>query len=131
MRNGLRQIEGMSYHDHGQPLSIQVGQQAGDLTAIVKVEIAGGLVRKDYFGFLDKCAGDSDSLLLSTGHIGGTVMKTVTESHLNEYLLGAPPSVDGGNVLEVQCDLDVFQRRVVRQQIECLEYHPDPAGTVT
>ena len=57
----------MRHHDDGAVLRVQFGEDAQHGLFVFGVEVAGGLVGKEDFRFVDERAGDADALLLAAG----------------------------------------------------------------
>ena len=59
----------VGYHYDGRALLVQFGQQIHDLFAVLRVEVAGGLIGEDQLRVRNDGAGDGDALLLTSGKL--------------------------------------------------------------
>ncbi len=71
----------VGHHDDGGALVVQLAEQLHHLAAVLRVEVAGGLVGKDELGTGDDGTGDGDALLLTAGELAGEVLGTVADVH--------------------------------------------------
>ena len=72
----------MGDQHHGHALLVQVGQQAHDVLAGLRVQGAGGLIGQNQFRIVHQGARNRHPLLLAARQFGRRVPITVTESHL-------------------------------------------------
>ena len=70
MRRRSRAASGLP-SDDGRALLVQFGQQIHDLFAVLRVEVAGGLIGEDQLRVRNDGAGDGDALLLTSGKLLG------------------------------------------------------------
>ena len=70
----------MRDHDYGEPRSMLVGKQVEDVISRLFVEVARGLVGKQYRGPVHKGAGNRDSLAFTAGELTGSVVQAVAET---------------------------------------------------
>ena len=91
------------------------------------VEVAGGFIRQQERGLVDQGAGDGDTLLLAPGQLVGMMIGAIGQAH--DLQGGQRPVallVAGHMPVHIQHgQLDVFQRRSARQQVESLENKTD------
>ena len=91
-------------HDHRlAELVDRLAQQAQDVGARLRVEVAGRLVGEDDGRFGDQGAGDGDALLLAAGELGGPVGAAVLEADRADQLVdplrrsGLRPAIESGS----------------------------------
>ena len=67
------------HHDDGAVLRVQFGEDAQYGLFVFGVEVAGGLVGKEDFRFVNQRAGDADALLFAAGELFRQVVAAVRE----------------------------------------------------
>src|SRR6266542_3563399 len=117
----LRDVGLVRYQHDGQPLLVEVLEDLHDLHRGAAVQVAGGFVRQQDRRPVDQSARNGDALLLSAGKLRGKVINAIAQpNHLQglmrplRALLLTQLGVQSGQ-------LDIFQRRGARQQVESLE----------
>src|SRR5699024_2334294 len=85
-----RQVMGYQYQG-GAVYAIEIKQKLLNGLSRLGVEIAGRLIGKKYFWFIDESAGNRYALLLSTGKLGRVVVQPVLQSHFGEKLFCVLP----------------------------------------
>ena len=100
-------------------------QQLQDRLARVIVQGAGGLVAEKELRVLREGPGDGDALLFAAGELGRKVLRPLFQTHLFQHL----PRIQGPG-RELRRDLDVLQRREIRDQVIELEHKAHVVPTV-
>src|SRR5699024_4798752 len=80
-----RQVVGHQYQG-GAVYAIEIKQKLFNGLSRLGVKIAGGLIGKKYFWFIDESTGDRYALLLSAGKLGRVVVQPVLQTHFGEKL---------------------------------------------
>ena len=109
-------------------LLVQALEDAHDLDAGARVEVAGGFVGQDDRRLVDQRAGDGDALLLAAGELVRHVVIALAEPDRVERRQRALVPLGGLEaVLRAveQRQLDVVERGRARQQVEALEHEAD------
>lgn len=92
-------------------------QQLQNRLARVIVQGARRLVTEEQLRVLREGPGDGDALLLTAGELGREVLRPLLQAHLFQHL----PRVQGPG-RELRRDLDVLERREIRDQVIELEH---------
>jgi hypothetical protein len=108
----------MSDQDNGQAIAVQFLQDSRHRHRVVPVQITRGFVRQHNPGFLDQGPGDGDSLLLTSGEAAGLVFGPIGHINPRQGFIGSPAPFLSGNSPEVQGQLDVAARSMLRKQLE-------------
>ena len=113
--------------DDGDAGAVELLQQRHHLEARRRIEGARGLVGEDQLGIVDQRARDGDALLLASGKLRGTMIRARAKPDLLQLLHRAGTTLRRRDAAVEQRQLDVFQRRRARQQVELLEHESDRA----
>ena len=120
---GLGELLVVGDDDQGDAmLGGQIEEDFHDIGAVFRVEISGGFIGKEDFGFVDDGSGDGHPLLFAAGKFGRQVLAALSQAHAFEGSqggLGGIPAGDGAG------DGDVFQRGQFGQQMVVLEHIAD------
>ena len=112
--------------DHGHML---VGKVADDLEHALGefgVKGAGGLVEKQHVGVQGQGARDGHTLLLAAGELAGNHVLLALQPHFHQKLVRLGHDLVLRALLHGQRRVgDVLQHRVVREQVEVLEYQAE------
>ena len=76
-------------HHNYQPVAGDLFENVHDLNAGLRIQSAGGFVRKDYLRVVYKRSGYGDTLHLSAGHLGGLFAQLIAQTNLFKGLYGA------------------------------------------
>src|SRR5882757_2284088 len=98
-------------------------QEAEDVGAAARVQVAGGLVGEDDRRLAGQCPGDGNALLLAAGQLGRAVPQPVGQAH--RFDDGVEPVGVGLGAGEGQRQPDVLQRRQRGHEVERLEDEAD------
>ena len=110
-------------------LLVDVPDQLQNLAGGVGVKGAGGLVTQQHLGIGGQCAGDSHTLLLAAGQLGGIGVRLVRQAHQLQQLTGALLGLGLLHAHQLHGEAYVLQTGTLHQQVEVLEDHGDaPAG---
>ena len=110
-------------------LLVDIPDQLQNLAGGVGVKGAGGLVTQQHLGIGGQCAGDSHTLLLAAGQLGGIGVRLVGQTHQLQKLTGALLRVGPLHPGDLHGEADVPQAGALHEQVEALEDHGDvPAG---
>ena len=104
---------------------MQFGEDVEDNALVFGVEVAGRLVGKEDFRFVDECAGDADALLFAAGELFWQVAAAVVKADAFER--GQRRCLVGHAVVILR-QHDVFAGGEVGQEVELLENEADGAG---
>ena len=107
-----------------------VAQQVHDLHARLGVEGAGGLVGQQDLGVVDEGARDGDALHLAARHLRGLLVDVFGEAHASQGVEGALAALRARDARQSQCQLDVRQDTLVRDQVVGLEDEADAVVAV-
>src|SRR5947209_8641008 len=108
-------------------LLVQLPEQADDLLAGARVQVAGRLVAHQDRGIVGQSARDGDALLLPAGKLRGMVIQPVRQPDAPEQLGGALMALGGAHPVDIQQrQLDVLQCRGAREQVEVLKDEAEP-----
>ena len=91
----------------------------------LRVKGAGGLVAQQDVRLVGKHPGDGHPLLLSAGELGRVGLGLLRQSHLFQQGQGLLPPLLFGNAPDFQGKADVFQHRLLLQQVKVLKNHAD------
>ena len=80
---GMRR--GVSDHDDGRTLLVELAEHAHDFLAVRRVEVAGRFVGEDQLGLSHQGAGNGDPLLLTAGQLSRTVLGAMSNANLVEH----------------------------------------------
>ena len=86
------------------------------------IEGARRFVCEDYVWVIDESARDRDTLDLSAGHLGRLLVYLIAEADLLEGGDGALLSLFGRDAGKSQCEFNIGEHRLVRDQVIALEY---------
>ena len=98
-------------------LPMQIGDQLKDGVRRAVVEIAGGLVRQQYFRLRDQSPGQRHSLLLPAGKFAGAVVRSGLEFHFAQPLQRSFFGLVTTHASNQQWHGRIFQRREFRKQV--------------
>ena len=107
-----------------------VAQQVHDLHARLGVEGAGGLVGQQDLGVVDEGARDGDALHLAARHLRGLLVDVVLQADPFQSVEGALAALRARHARQSQCQLDVRQDTLVRDQVVGLEDEADAVVAV-
>ena len=124
-RSGVARI--VRHHADRGALLVQVAQQVHDRLAVVRVQVAGGLVGEQDRRVPSQPAGHRHALLLTAGELRGVVLHAVRHADLLQRLLHALLALRGAHAAIGQRQLDVLVDRQVADQVEGLEDEADLA----
>jgi hypothetical protein len=117
-------------HDHHRHAGArQVSHQLQHLAHHFRIEGRGRLVEQDKLRLHRQRPGDCDALLLTAGQGAGIGLGKAAEADASEQFEG--PALGDLPVLMQhvpRAERDVLQRRQMREQLEMLEHHADPAA---
>ena len=111
--------------DDGVARLVEPLEDAHDLDAGLRIEIAGGLVGEQNRRIVHEGAGDGHALALPAGELVRAVIDARPELHLVERRARAHVAILGRNARVHERQLDVAQRRRARQQVERLKDEAD------
>jgi len=114
-----RDIRFVRDHDDCYAGFVKLGQHVHNLVGLCGGEIAGRLVRENYFGAVYQGSGDGHTLLLPAGELVGVVMQPVAKSHLAQTFFGYDFAVAGAGINQRQ--RHVVRGAHAREQIELLK----------
>ncbi len=114
----------MGHYDDGLPFFVETVKHGHDFVAGGAVKVAGGFVRQNDGGLLGERPGDGDALLLPAGKLVGPVMGPIHQAHPPQGFHRPLTAIARAGLGERQ--FHVLQRRRTRQQLEGLDYKPDP-----
>ena len=117
----------MGGDDNGSALLIDLLQELDYTLSRFWIEVAGGLVGKKELGLGGECAGNHDSLQLSSRELDGKIIFLVRKTGEVKELLS---SFENNLVIEsedVECEIDVLGHGTIHQDLKILEDHPDLA----
>ena len=100
-------------------------EEIHDLHGGLGVECAGRFVGEQDLRVIDQGAGDCHTLHLTAGHLVRLLVDLVAEAHLFEHLLCALSALRLGDARERQCELDICEHALVRDEIVGLEDKAD------
>ena len=123
-RVGLSQLGIVGDH-HDQTIACDLLEQIHDLETCLGIQRAGRLVRQKDIGIVYQRTGDRDTLHLTAGKLGGSLVDVFLESDLFERFRRAGGAIFGRNAADRQRELDVFENRLVGDQVVALEYKAD------
>ena len=123
---GAREAHLVGDHDHRHAALGEVDHDVEDLLDHLGVEGGGGLVEEHHLGLHRERAGDGDPLLLAAGELGGVLAGLVADPDPVEQLLRARLGVGLLDPADLdRPERDVLEDRLVREEVEALEDHPD------
>ena len=108
-----------------------VAQQVHDLHARLGVEGAGGLVGQQDLGVVDEGARYGDALHLAARHLRGLLVDVVLQADPFQSVEGALAALGARDARQSQCQLDVRQDGLVRDQVVGLEDEADAVVAVS
>src|SRR5436190_1830052 len=76
------------HHDDGNTLAVELLEYTHHFHAGASIEIAGRLVRQQYRGIVDQCAGNGDPLLLTPGQLVRIVIRAIRETNNLQRMQG-------------------------------------------
>ena len=100
-------------------------QQIHDLHARLAVERAGRFVGEQDVGVVDDGARDGHALHLAAGHLVRRLVELVAQTDLFQRLDGARAPLLTGDARERQCELDICQHALVRDEVVALKDKAD------
>ena len=101
-------------------------QQRKHFAAGLGVQVAGGLVGKEYGGLVGQRAGDGNALLLAAGKRAGQVVHAVADfQHVDQM---ADVGLVRRALIEHHGQQDVLVTRQLAHQVVCLEHKAEPAA---
>src|SRR6266508_1920299 len=115
------------HHADRRALPVQFAQQIHHGLTVLRIEIAGGLVRKQNRRLPRDGAGDSHALLLTARELRGQVLRAVRHAHTLEGGVGALTTLRGFHAAVNQRKLHVLEHSEIANQVEALEDEPDLA----
>ena len=111
--------------DERPPLFRQLREEAHDVAAGGRVEVAGRLVGQDDLGVHRQGTRDGDPLHLTPGQLRRLVLHAVGEADPLEELLDPLPPPAGRHSAEEERQLDVLERGDLGEQVEVLKDESD------
>ena len=110
-------------HYHGLPLFMDYPlHELQNFQSRVGIQVSRGLIRKYYLRINDQRPCNTDSLLLTSGHLSRSVVQELSEAHHLEHL-DSPLLTDiPGNPLECEGHRHILDCCQVRHQVVGLEY---------
>ena len=114
-------------HADGGAGAVQLAQQVHDRLAVVRVEVAGGLVGEQDRGIADERARHRDALLLAARELAGQVLRAVRHADALERLVTRFSRSAGRHAAVGERQLDVLVHGEIADQVEALEDEPDLA----
>lgn len=118
----------MGDHNDGVAFGVDAAEFFHDDVGGARVEIAGGLVGKDDFGFGDERAGDGDALLLAAGKLMWHIVLALLEMEAREGIGGLDETVSFGGARVDEGEGDIFDDGESGDEIEVLENKADLGG---
>src|SRR6478672_3718920 len=126
VRGGAGKAHLVGDDDHRHALLGEVDHHVEDLLDHLRVECGGRLVEEHHLRLHRQCTGDRDPLLLAAGELSGVLLGLVADAdpveQLARLLLGGflllPADLD-------RAERDVLEDRLVGEEVEALEHHPD------
>ena len=106
-------------------------QDIHDLHAGLGIKCAGRFVGQQDIGVVDQCTRNRDTLHLTAGHLGGTFAELVAEADLLECFGRTAAAFRLADAGQRQCQLDVGEHRLMRNQVIALEDETDAMVAVT
>ena len=103
----------------------QVEEQAVDLVAVVRVEVARGFVGQQHGGRIDQRTGDGHALLLAARKLSGLVVAPRREAHHVEQFGGTAFDIGARTPADQPRNADVLESRELRKQVVELEHEAD------
>ena len=100
-------------------------EQVHNLYAGFGIQCAGRLVRQQNLRVVDKRTGNRHTLHLTAGHLVGLFVQLVAKPHLFKHLLRTGSALRFGNAGQRECQFDVGQHGLVRNEVVALEHKTD------
>jgi hypothetical protein len=88
----------------------------------MRIELAGGFIGEENFGFVDERAGDRYPLLLPPGELGRQAVLSSRETNQSEHAPGPLVGILGIPAFVQQWQLDILRGTHAREEIESLEH---------
>lgn len=120
----LRELGVVRDHDD-EPLAGDLLHQIHYLHARLGVERAGGFVGKQYFGVVDKGAGNRDALALPAGKLIGAFVQMLAQTHFFQHRFGACAAFGFAHTGNGKRKFDVAEHRLMRNEVITLEHEAD------
>src|SRR5690625_3823204 len=126
VRGGPCEAHLVGDHDHGHTAPGEVDHDIEDFLDHLGVERRGRLVEEHDLGLHRESACDGDALLLAAGQLSGILARLLLDADAGEELAGSLIGF-GLRLLAYldRAERDVLEDRLVREQVERLEDHPD------
>ena len=115
----------MGDHDDGAALFVELLQQLHHFLAMLRIEVAGGLVGEDEFRRVDDGARHRDALLLSARKLHREMLQAMAHVHLLQHCLHALLALRRWNFVVCEWQLHVFVDGQLVDEIEALEHEAD------
>ncbi|AEW72795.1 hypothetical protein EcWSU1_01356 [Enterobacter ludwigii] len=120
----LSKADFVGHDDHCHPFFSQILHDFQHFVTQFRVKRRGWLIEQHHLRFYRQCAGDSHTLLLSTGQLRWVVMSTLREADFSQQIFSQRFRRRFAGATYAQWTKHyVFQRRQVREQVELLEHH--------
>ena len=114
----------MGDHDNGGAFPVEVHQELENFVGGFSVQVAGGFVRQDGLGFVQKCPGNGNALLLAAGelvrHLVGLGTHAHGFQHFPDAFVDTVPLLPAGGA---EHELQIGLYAAVREQLKILENH--------
>ena len=114
-------------HADGRARAVQLAQQLHHRVAVLRVEVAGGLVGEQDRGLAHEGAGHRHALLLTARELARQVLRAMGHAHPLEGLVHPLLALGGLHAAVGEGQLDVLVDREVADEVEALEDEPDLA----
>jgi hypothetical protein len=115
-------------HDDGEILFVvELFEEFEDAGAGIGIEVSGGFICEEDFGFCHEGSGDSTALHFASGEFGGSMFESVSESDLSEDIgsgvadLASMSPVAGERVPDHERGHDIFEEREFGEEVIELE----------
>lgn len=108
-------------HDDGLSGVVEGLEEVDDFASGGGVEVAGGFVGEDDFGFVGECASDGDALSFAAAELCRSVVEALAESDGFEECFGALSSLSSRGAGEGEGDFDVLSSGEHLEEVEGLE----------
>jgi hypothetical protein len=100
---------------------IETVDEVEDLETSLGIKIAGWFIGENHEGVVDEGTGDGDTLLLTTGELGGAVVEALVETNELSEILATLLKLREVGLLVNEGDLNVFNDRELGDEIVGLE----------
>ena len=114
--------------EHGGAIFINLLKQTDDIPAMLRVEVASGLISDKNLGLAHNGTGNRHALALTTTELMRKLLLFAPEANEVDYLRYCVLDLAVAHACNLQRKGDVFKHRALRQQLKILKHHTNLAA---